>query len=109
MQIFGKEILLKRFGCNLNDEPGLRVLPPVNIFVKVTNGCNAHCSFCSNAGTMPSRNPFNIAKLTSIIHELRRERFVDLEDIRIETIPHVYFTRSMNRGRMTQNGTHRIR
>ena len=30
------------------DEPGRPVVPSVNLFVKVTNGCNARCKFCSN-------------------------------------------------------------
>lgn len=32
------------------------------------------------------------------VNDYCREHFVDLEDIHLESIPHVYFTKSMNRG-----------
>jgi len=52
------------------DEPGRPVIPSVNLFVKVTNGCNARCKFCSNADAKATSHPFNIAKLMEVIHEL---------------------------------------
>ena len=33
------------------------------------------------------------------VNDYCKERFIDLEDIHIDTIPHVYFTKSMNRGK----------
>lgn len=71
IRIFGKEILLKEVGCNLMDLPGQPIAPSVNLFVKVTKGCNAHCLFCSNAGCPAPKGDFNINKLVDIIHELR--------------------------------------
>ena len=47
--------------------------PMVNIFVKVTNGCNAHCLFCSNAGEAHLGNSFNREKLIEIARELKRQ------------------------------------
>ena len=76
MQIFGKEIQIKRTGCNLIDEPGKCVAPSVNLFVKVTKGCNAHCLFCSNAGTIPPTTPFDIPKLITIIRELQSKEII---------------------------------
>ena len=71
MKVFGKDIQLRRYGCNLIDEPGKPVAPFVNLFVKVTKGCNARCLFCSNAGTMPPHSDFNVDKLAQIILELK--------------------------------------
>lgn len=76
MKIFGKDIQIKRFGCNLIDEPGKHVVPSVNLFVKVTKGCNAHCLFCSNAGTVPPSTPFDIPKLIVIIRELQSKDII---------------------------------
>ena len=70
MVVFGKEIQIKRVGCNCLDESGQPIEPSVNIFVKVTKGCNAHCLFCSNAGATVPTTPFNIPKLLDIIKEL---------------------------------------
>lgn len=71
MKIFGREIEIKKYGCNLKDEPGREIVPSVNIFVKVTNCCNARCLFCSNAGAEPPSTAFNIDKLIEIIKEIR--------------------------------------
>lgn len=70
MQIFGKDILLKRFSCNQEETPGQRIKPHVNLFVKVTTGCNAKCLFCSNADAIAIKRAFNIQKLENIIEEL---------------------------------------
>ena len=70
MVVFGKEIQIKQVGCNCLDAPGKPVEPSVNIFVKVTQGCHAHCLFCSNAGAVAPTTPFNIPKLLEIIKEL---------------------------------------
>lgn len=72
MEIFGKEIQLRRTGCNLIDEPGKPISPFVNLFVKVTKGCNARCLFCSNADTIPPSKCFDTNKLIRIIVELQK-------------------------------------
>ena len=67
----GKSISVKEFDCQFGSLPGERISPHVNLFVKVTSGCNAHCSFCSNAGAVASKNPFDTDKLLRIIEELQ--------------------------------------
>lgn len=71
MIIFEKEIAIKSHGCNVMDEPGQRIVPSVNLFVKVTKGCNAHCKFCSNANSTDASSAFNILKLITVIKELK--------------------------------------
>ena len=70
MDVFGKAIKIKRVGCNCLDEPGQAIAPSVNLFVKVTKGCNAHCMFCSNAGSAVPNTPFNVVKMFEIIRSL---------------------------------------
>lgn len=69
--IFGHTIWLKSIGCNVVGRAGQPISPSVNLFVKVTKGCNAHCPFCSNAGCQNSTSPFDVDKLICIIHELK--------------------------------------
>lgn len=64
-------IAVKDFDCSLGSIAGERIDPFVNIFVKVTNGCNAHCLFCSNAGAAVNTAPFNLDKLMGIVLDLR--------------------------------------
>lgn len=71
MQIFGKDIQVKRIGCNIMNEPGHPVPPSINLFVKVTKMCNAHCLFCSNAGS-ESVTVFDTEKLWTVIKEIRK-------------------------------------
>ena len=71
MEAFGKEIQIKRVGCNCMDELGQPVEPSVNLFVKVTKSCNARCLFCSNAETSMPSEPFNVPKLLEIIRGLK--------------------------------------
>lgn len=66
-----KEIAIKEFDCHWGDITPAKIHPSVNLFVKVTNGCNALCQFCSNAGAMTSATKFNIEKLIEIIYELQ--------------------------------------
>ena len=73
MIIFGKEIAIKSHSCRIMDEPGQRIIPSVNLFVKVTNGCNARCLFCSNANSTDVISAFNIPKLITIIKELKEQ------------------------------------
>lgn len=67
MDGFCDAIKIKRVGCNGLDEPGQPIEPSLNLFVKVTQGCNAHCLFCSNAGASVPNTPFNVPKLFEII------------------------------------------
>ena len=62
MNIFGKEIQIKKLGCNVMGESGKPIPPSVNLFVKVTKGCNASCLFCSNANSPNSKGKFNVDK-----------------------------------------------
>lgn len=68
--IFGKDIHIKEYGCTQEGIAAQPIPPSVNIFVKVTNGCNARCRFCSNAGSAAVGN-FDIGKLLSAIEEVK--------------------------------------
>ena len=74
--IFGKKIAIKSIGCNTVDVPGHIILPSVNIFVKVTKGCNAGCLFCSNTNADAIIDDFNQDKFFEIIQELKRQRII---------------------------------
>ena len=67
----GKSISVKEFDCKLGKLQEEPIAPFVNLFVKVTKGCNAKCLFCSNAGTSVPQTPFNVSKLIDIIKSLK--------------------------------------
>ena len=74
--IFRHEISVKTTDCRHGNTPGAKIPPAVNLFVKVTNGCNAHCPFCSNAGAAHTTGPFDMAKLFCVIDELQRNHII---------------------------------
>ena len=67
----GKSISVKEFDCKLGKLQEEPIAPFVNLFVKVTKGCNAKCLFCSNAGTSVPQTPFNVCKLIDMIKSLK--------------------------------------
>ncbi len=73
--LFGHQIQLKQFDCAHEDIQGGPIRPSVNIFVKVTNGCNAHCAFCCNAGAKPIER-FDMGKLEDVILEVKRQGII---------------------------------
>lgn len=65
--IFNKPIKVKTFDCT-----GRYSDPRVNIFVRVTNKCNANCKFCSDKSCSKVSREFNVEKLLDIITEIER-------------------------------------
>ena len=76
MRIFNSNILVRRTNCNMAGLSGRPIAPSVNLFVKVTKGCNAHCPFCSNFGCHTPTSPFDIEKLIRIIYELKSQNII---------------------------------
>lgn len=82
IDFLGKSIAVKDFDCQLGNLKSERISPFVNLFVKVTNGCNAHCLFCSNANNWHNKNEFNTTKLLDIIR-LLRDRHIRVNRINV--------------------------
>lgn len=74
--IFDKLIQLKSMSCTHGHCLPQPIPRAVNLFVKATDFCNAHCSFCSNTGCKTNNNVFNHIKLWEIIDEIRRKHII---------------------------------
>lgn len=70
--IFGKDIITKDYHCAKNTCNDLWKVqdPYVNIYVKVTEHCNAHCKFCEFCER--KENKFNLHKYYYILSELQK-------------------------------------
>ena len=73
LQIGNGILRLKDLGCAQQDIPARHIPPSVNLFVKVTNGCNARCLFCSNAGSPAISTPFDVDKLFEMVTMLQEK------------------------------------
>lgn len=77
LKIFDKDIAIKEFGCALGSNEPTRIPASVNLFVKVTEGCNARCVFCSNAVHHTNNSGmFDHDKLWRIVDELRSKEIL---------------------------------
>lgn len=74
--LFGTTIQVKERGCAVGSAKPRPIVPSVNLFVKVTDACNARCRFCSNAGTTHRAGPFDVEKLWRIVDELQRRQLL---------------------------------
>ncbi len=70
-EIFGRHIQLKSKGCAHGHSLPRPIPKAVNLFVKVTDCCNACCAFCSNGGSRKDIAGFDHAKLWEVVDELR--------------------------------------
>lgn len=73
IEINGKKIDVKEYGCRMGDIPPRKISPSVNIFTKVTGGCPARCRFCSNAGAEHVAARYDVDKLASFASELQQQ------------------------------------
>ena len=71
--IFNKHIQLKSMSCAHGHCQPQPIPKAVNLFVRVTDYCNARCPFCSNGGSHKNTVEFNHVKLWKVIDEIRRE------------------------------------
>lgn len=74
--LFGRTVQVKDVGCNKSNCIGQPIPPIVNLFVKVTNACNAKCPFCSNVGHANERTHFDTGKLFRCIDEILDKRII---------------------------------
>jgi len=70
-ELFGKEINIKDNYCSLDGCKGRKIDEPyVNMYVVLTNTCNANCAFCCNP-TKVDKAHFDFYKFYYILHEIR--------------------------------------
>lgn len=74
--IFNKHIQLKSMSCAHGHCQPQPIPKAVNLFVRVTDYCNARCPFCSNGGSHKNTVEFNHVKLWKVIDEIRREGII---------------------------------
>ena len=95
--------LSELYGCRIPN--GAFYFDGINL-QKVNSSCNLVKGYIDNAEEAHKMLDFNldlgIPRIGFValmkVNDYCREHFVDLEDIHLESIPHVYFTKSMNRG-----------
>lgn len=73
-ELFGKELIIKDCACSLNGKPGKSIEEPyINMYVTLTNSCNAKCPFCCNAANASKKVDFDFYKFYYLVHEVSRQ------------------------------------
>ena len=61
INLFGQAVAIKATACSFNGEPGNPIdVPYINLYVRLTNVCQAKCPFCEFHGK--DEHKFNVDK-----------------------------------------------
>jgi MoaA/NifB/PqqE/SkfB family radical SAM enzyme len=78
IKLFGQDVLIKDYYCALDDNPPSKIFSPyINLYVQITNNCNAGCAFCCNQNK--NNFIFDIDKFYKVIEEILKT--VDIRKI----------------------------
>ena len=71
VSIFNKEIQVRDHYCQLDSNPPTNVREPyINVYVNITNICNAKCKFCSNECNKNNISAFDFEKFKKALKEI---------------------------------------
>lgn len=69
MIVFGKEIKTRTHSCSFNNEPVCAIKPYINLYIRLTNGCQASCKFCEYHSQ--DKQTFDLKKFEKTLYHLK--------------------------------------
>lgn len=76
INLFGQDLLYKNYDCSRNPQVHTPRPPLFNLYIQVTDVCNATCRFCDKANHVPKDVALDVFKLTHILKELTERNIV---------------------------------
>lgn len=76
IQIFNEVIPIKNYLCSNKYGNFIEGEYKFNLYIKITDYCNAKCQFCSNQGIMPDKESIDLNKLELVLKELRDKKLL---------------------------------
>lgn len=70
LEIFGEKIPVKNYLCVSKKDKIIKGEYKFNLYIKITDYCNAKCQFCSNQFSMPQHEEIDLNKLEIVLKEL---------------------------------------
>lgn len=70
IEIFNEVIPVKNYLCSNNPTKILQGDYKFNLYIKITDYCNAKCPFCSNQSSIPCKENIDLDKLELVLKEL---------------------------------------
>lgn len=76
IELYGKTIRIKNYSCSSNPSSFNRERMKLNLYIKITDSCNAKCKFCSNRD-MQDSGKLDLLKLRAILIELNQRNLLN--------------------------------
>lgn len=70
VQIFNETIPVKNYLCTSDPNNITKGEYQFNLYIKITDYCNARCKFCSNQSSIPNKEEIDLDKLEIVLKEL---------------------------------------
>lgn len=70
IKVFDELIPVKNYLCSSNPKDMLKGNYKFNLYIKITDYCNASCKFCSNQNSVPKEENIDLNKLEKVLKEL---------------------------------------
>jgi len=76
IEIFNEIIPVKNYLCSNNPNNVIEGEYKFNLYIKITDYCNAKCQFCSNQSSIPSKEDIDLNKLETVLKELNEKNLL---------------------------------
>lgn len=70
IKIFNEKVQIKNYLCSNNPDNIIEGEYKFNLYIKITDYCNAKCPFCSNQSSIPKKENIDLNKLEIVLKEL---------------------------------------
>lgn len=74
IKFFDKELFVKKYSCSLDNKHPEEIKPYVNLYLNITDKCQANCKFCEFHKS--TKRKFSVEKLKSVISELKNKNIL---------------------------------
>lgn len=77
LEIFGEKIPVKNYLCVSEKNKIIKGDYKFNLYIKITDYCNAKCQFCSNQSSILQHEEINLDKLEMVLKELSEKNILE--------------------------------
>lgn len=76
IELFGERIPVKNYLCSSDPNHLIAGDFHFNLYIKITDYCNAQCQFCSNQGSIPKPEHLDLNRLELVLRELKSKNLL---------------------------------
>lgn len=76
IELFGEKVPVKNYLCTNDPDHLIKGEYRFNLYIKITDYCNAKCQFCSNQDSIPHQEKIDLHQLELVLQELKRKQLL---------------------------------